>query len=354
MRPDQWRLFKQAVQEGSGAEIPCALIVDSPWIPGYVGISHLDYYEDSDAWFDANRKVVEDFPDVVMLPSWWPEYGMGIEPTALGARTLFHCNQPPGIVPAMTSIEDVWRLPEVNPFTDGLMALTLNRYRRIKHRVFDAGYTLPLVAARGPVCTAAFVRGLNDFLMDLLDSPAEVHKLLEIATKLTIDWLASQSDAIGGSVEGLLLLDDIPGLMSRKHYLEFAHPYLTAVFQAFPKEWVKIYHNDANTRQILDLLPDTGFQVLNWAKTIDLADVAQATGGRLCLMGNLDPLDIGVRGTPEQVESATRQLVEKWRSVDGQTRWIFSLGGGVSPGMPGENIHAISRGLRSGVRGAEF
>jgi uroporphyrinogen decarboxylase len=25
-------------------KIPMALIVDSPWIPGYLGIKHMDYY----------------------------------------------------------------------------------------------------------------------------------------------------------------------------------------------------------------------------------------------------------------------------------------------------------------------
>ncbi len=353
MRPDQWRIFKQIAKEGRPGQVPCALIVDSPWIPGHLGITHFDYYDSPDVWFKSNLEIVEAFPDITMLPSWWVEYGMAIEPSSLGARALFHCDQPPGIISTMTSASDVARLPDVNPLTDGLMAFTLHRYRTMKQRVFDAGYTIPMVAARGPVCTAAFVRGLNDFLMDLLDNPSEAHQLLELTTRLTIDWLTSQVEAIGPSVEGLLILDDIPGLMSRNHYLEFAHPYLTAVFQAFPKEWVKVYHNDANTRPVLDLLPDTGFDVLNWGKTIDLGHVAQATGGRVCLLGNLDPLETGVRGTPEEVEEGTRLLVETWRSAGRQTRWIFSLGGGVSPGMPGENIAAISRALRiadSGLR----
>jgi hypothetical protein len=64
------------------------------------------------------------------------------------------------------------------------------------------------------------------------------------------------------------------------------------------------------------------------------------------LLGNLDPLDFATRGTSAQVESATRELLSKWRATSNGHRWIPSLGGGVSPGMPAENIRAILAGLR--------
>ena len=50
------------------------------------------------------------------------------------------------------------------------------------------------------------------------------------------------------------------------------------------------------------VMPDTGFDVLNFTHNLDIADVRAATGGRLCLMGNVDPLEIGVRGKPDEVE----------------------------------------------------
>jgi uroporphyrinogen decarboxylase len=203
--------------------------------------------------------------------------------------------------------------------------------------VFDAGYTIPMVAARGPLCTAAFSRGLNDFMMDLIDKPAHVHKFLDLTTQLTIDWLKAQADAIGDSVEGILLLDDIVGFLSRKHYLEFAHSYLQRVFQAFPKEWVKVYHNDANIKPMLADLAGTGFDVLNWGKDLEWEEVRTKIDGRICLMGNVDPLEIGTRATPEEVRNAAREILKK---SQGQGL-ILSVGGGVSPGMPKANIQAM-------------
>ena len=322
--------------------VPLALIVDSPWIPGYLGINHLDYYLDPEIWFNSNLRILEEFPEVVFFPSWWVEYGMAIEPSALGAKVCFWQDQPPGISPVLLRIEDVDRLLPANVQSDGFAALALRRYRTQKQRVFGAGYIIPAVAARGPLCTAAFFRGLNDFLMDLVENPGAVHKLLELTTRLTVDWLKAQSEAIGQTVEGILVLDDIVGFLSRKHYLEFAHPYLKQVFEAFPAEWVKVYHNDANIRPMLEDLAQTGFDVLNWGKNLDVAEVRQRTGGRICLMGNVNPLEVGTHGTPAEVKAATLEVLKK----SGGQGLILSLGGGVSPGMPGANIQAMIDALR--------
>jgi uroporphyrinogen decarboxylase len=179
-------------------------------------------------------------------------------------------------------------------------------------------------------------------MLDLSENPEGVHKLLAFATDAIIAWLQAQAEAIGSSVEGVFLLDDIPGMLSRRSYLEFAHPYLKRICEAFPADWVKVYHNDANVRPFLSDLATVGFDALNWTHRIDVGDALKATGGRLCLMGNVAPLDLGVRGTPAQVEQAARQVIE--RANGG--RLILSFGGGLSPGTPKENIQALVQAAR--------
>ena len=43
MNSQKWEYFKKAARGEEFAAPPVALIVDSPWIPGYLGISTLDY-----------------------------------------------------------------------------------------------------------------------------------------------------------------------------------------------------------------------------------------------------------------------------------------------------------------------
>src|SRR5215472_14986561 len=160
MRPDQWATFKKAARLETLDKVPMALIIDSPWIPGYLGMNHLDYFLDPELWFRANCTIVNEFPDVIFFPSWWVEYGMAMEPSAAGNRIFFHGDQPPTQAPTLFHLEDVERWQPVDPERDGFMALTLRRYRTGKQRIFDAGYTIPVVTARGPLCMAAFLRGV--------------------------------------------------------------------------------------------------------------------------------------------------------------------------------------------------
>src|SRR5208337_1585859 len=215
------------------------------------------------------------------------------------------------------------------------------RIKMAKQRILDAGYILPMVTSRGPMCTAGFVRGTTEFMIDLVEDPKGAHKLLDLCTRVIIDWLKAQQKVMGDTVESIFILDDIVGFVNEEYYLLFAHPYLKRICDAFPKDWVKLYHNDAEVQACLDHLPDAGFNVLNWGKQTDIAEVKERVGGRMCLMGNVNPLEVGVRGTPEEVREATLDVLEK----SGGEGIILSVGGGVSPGMPKQNIEAMLKAL---------
>jgi len=342
MRREQWELFKKVAKLQPADQVPVALIMDSPWVPGYVGISHVNYYFDPEVWFHSNLGIMQEFSEVIVFPSWWVEYGMAIEPSALGCRIRFQQDQPPLQVPVLLRLEDLDQFPPIDPLTDGLMPVALHRYRTQRTRILEAGYTIPLVTARGPLCSAAFMRGLTQLMLDMSDNPGGVHKLMAYTTDVTIRWLRAQAEVIGGTIEGMFVLDDIAGFLSRPHYLEFAHPYLKQVFESFPKAWVKVYHNDANIEPFLGDLPDLNFDVLNWTHKLEPKEVRERTGGRVCLMGNVAPVEIGTRGAPQDVKRAALDLLRN----AGSGGFILSLGGGVSPGMPGANIQAMAEAVR--------
>ena len=302
MRLEQWEIFKKAARLEKLDKIPMAMIVDSPW---------------------------------------WMEYGMAAEPSALGAKIKFWTDNTPSEYHTLFHIEDLDLWPEYEVENDAFMAMTLHRIRMQRQRILDTGEILPLVTSRGPLCTAGFVRSTTDFMIDIVEKPEWAHKLIDRCTSLIIDWLKAQAKAMGNTVEGIFILDDIVGFVNEEHYQEFAHPYLKKICDAFPKDWVKIYHNDADINACLEHLPDCGFNVLNWGKQTDIAEVKDRVGGRICLMGNVNPLEVGVRGTPEEVRAATLDVLEK----SGGEGIILSVGGGTSPGMPRRNIEAMLKAL---------
>ncbi len=337
MRPEQWETFKKAARLEQLDRVPMALIIDSPWIPGYVGISHLDFFLDPEVWFQSHLKIHREYPEIIFVPSWWMEYGMAAEPSALGAKIKFWPDNTPSEYHTLFHLEDVDSLPPYEVEADAFMGLTLHRMRMHRQRILDTGEILPLATSRGPMCTAGFVRGTTEFMIDLVEQPEGAHKLLDLCTRLIIDWLKAQAKAMGPTVEGIFILDDIVGFVNEEHYQEFCHPYLKRICDAFPKDWIRIYHNDASVEACLERLPDAGFQVLNWGKQTDIADVKARIGGKMCLMGNVNPLEVGVRGTPAEVRAATLDVLEK----SGGEHIILSVGGGTSPGMPRQNIRAM-------------
>lgn len=341
MRPEQWETFKKAARLEKMDKIPMALIIDSPWIPGYLGINHMDYYLDPELWFQSNLKIHKEFPDIIFIPSWWMEYGMAAEPSALGTKIKFWQDNTPSEYHTLYHIEDIESFPEYEVDNDAFMAMTLHRIKMAKQRIFDNGYILPIATSRGPLCTAGFVRSTTELMIDLVEKPEWAHKLISLSTNLIIDWLKAQARIMGDKVEGIFILDDIVGFINEDYYQEFAHPYLKKICDAFPKNWVKIYHNDADINACLDYLPEAGFNVLNWGKQTDIEDVINRVGGKICLMGNVNPLEIGVRGTPDEVFDATMEVLEKSRGEG----IILSVGGGTSPGMPRANILAMQEAL---------
>ncbi|MDQ3417425.1 MAG: uroporphyrinogen decarboxylase, partial [Acidobacteriota bacterium] len=273
MRPEQWEIFKRAARREKLDKVPMALIVDSPWIPGYLGIKHMDYYLDPQLWFESNLKIMREFPDIIMVPSWWMEYGMAAEPSVLGAKIKFWQDNTPSEYHTLYRLEDIDQFPEYEVEADAFAAMTLHRIGMHRQQILDQGYILPMITSRGPLCTAGFVRGTTNLMIEIVENPEGTHKLIDLCTRVVIDWLKAQHKVMGDAVEGIFILDDIVGFINEEHYQIFAHPYLKRICDAFPDDWVKLYHNDAEVDACLDHLPDAGFNVLNWGKQKDIREV---------------------------------------------------------------------------------
>lgn len=337
MNPDQWNLLQQAAR-GASFETPLvALIIDSPWLPGHLGISTLDYLSVPEVWLQANLTVQREFPTTIFLPGFWVEMGMAAEPSGFGCKTSLYADKTPVAHPLIASIEELDRIGPPNPKTDGLMPVILNYYRRLEPRVNEAGHLIKVVAARGPLTVATHLMGVTNFLLALKLNPTATHRLLRTTTTLARNWLEAQAAAIR-SAEGVMLLDDIAGFLSPKDYLEFAQPYLKEIFEAFPGA-VKIFHNDTDNPVSYGYLRELGIHIFNFTHLQPLGKVRQLVGPDICLMGNVPPLDVLAKGAPVLVADKARECLESHPEGRGL---ILSAGGGVSPGTPGDNIRALS------------
>jgi uroporphyrinogen decarboxylase len=348
MNQRQWEIVKTCARGEKLASPPVALIVDSPWIPGYLGLSMLDYLSLPEVWLEANLKIRREFPEVIFLPGFWVETGMTAEPSAFGCRISFYPDKTPSAHPLIESPAEGARLTTPNPLTDGFMPLILNWYRFLEPRIEDAGEVVKVVAARGPLTVATHLMGVTNFLLGLKLDPAGTHDLLRKTTTLVRNWLEAQAGALH-AVEGILVLDDIAGFLSLKDYRQFAHPYLKEIFDAFPVP-VKIFHNDTDNPVSFTELSDLGIHLFNFTHLQPLAKVREQVGPSICLMGNVPPLDVLVRGDRAAVVDAARACLQ---THEGRPGLLLSAGGGTSPGTPGTNIRALVEAAQEAGRAEE-
>lgn len=336
-----WERFKQAARLGEPEQVPVGLIVDSPWLPGYGGIDTRDYFLFPEKWLEINQGLLERFPEAVWIPGFWVEYGMAAEPSAFGAKLRFHPDRPPSIEPLVTELAFWADAKPANPQEDGLMPLVLRLYQAMDERLQAEGLRIKMVCARGPMTVASWLVGVTPLMMGLVTDPGLVSRILDTITVTIVRWLHAQLDALHRP-EGIMLLDDIVGMVSKRHYEEFVRPRLRRIFDEFDG-LIRVYHNDIPCPHLLEGLAEANFDVFNFSHQMDIGEVKARMGHRVALMGNVPPLDVGVRGTPADVARWARECLEKAAPGGGM---ILSFGGGVSPGTPAENIDALLKAAR--------
>ena len=153
-----------------------------------------------------------------------------------------------------------------------------------------------MVAARGPMTVAFWLVGVTPLLMGLVTTPDLVSSLLDTVTTTIIRWLHAQLDTLR-QPEGILVLDDIVGMVSKRHYEAMIHPHLHRIFVEFDG-LIRIYHNDTPCLHLAGSLAQAEFDVFNFSHETKIAEVKARMGHRVALIGNVPALDVGARWTP--------------------------------------------------------
>jgi uroporphyrinogen decarboxylase len=150
-----------------------------------------------------------------------------------------------------------------------------------------------------------------------------------------VDWIDYQRECFP-TIDGILLLDDIVGFVSRRDFETFGLPYLKRVFGA--DVTVKFFHNDAPCKVCAPFLPEIGINLLNFGIQHTLAEMKSWTDNKVTLLGNIPPRDVLAGGTPADV---TGSVTDMLNGVEDYSRLIVSCGGGMPPAVATENLLAL-------------
>jgi uroporphyrinogen decarboxylase len=320
---------------------PAGFIIDSPWIPGWYGISPVDFYSSDELWLKSNLKAVSTFPEAWFLPGFWSEYGMCTEPSAFGSRMIFPEKDLPHAEKIMTGIEGADLLPQPNVKTDGLLPFMITRLRNNEKAIKDADHQIRFAVARGPMNIATFLMGTTEFMMALALNPEGSHKLLKKISDFICDWLCWQKESFP-SIDGVLILDDIMGFIGEVEFEEYAIPYFKKIFECTGVK-VRFLHNDADGLITAKNLTRMSINMFNFSYNHTMGEIRNLAGPQVILAGNVPPRDVLAAGTPDQVDAAVKKA---FGEITNHERIIWSAGGGMPPDVKNINIQTFINSVK--------
>jgi len=258
------------------------------------------------------------------------------EAEALGAATYQLDDGAPALRERLLSDPTgLERLRERDPATGGRMPLFFAAVEQVVREIGDEAFVLPTL--RGPLVTASQLRGERDILIDMLEDPEAVARMLEFTTDVAVN-LARPLLATGAHGLDLGEATCSPSFISPALYRQLVLPHhrrLVARLNQMGWRFVGL-HVCGNTTAIIEDLISTGVDFLDVDYQVPAETAIRLAGDRVALRGNLDPSAVFRFGTPEKVRAATEALC---RAVGG-ARWIVSSGCDIPPGTPPENIAA--------------
>jgi uroporphyrinogen decarboxylase len=321
---------------------PAGFIIDSPWIPGWYGISTVDFYSSDEYWLKSNLKAVNTYPDLWFMPGFWSEYGMCTEPSAFGSRMIFLEKGLPHAERVLSGIGGTDSLPQPNVKTDGLLPFMISRLKNNEKAIREADHQIRFAVARGPLNIASFLMGTTEFMMALALDPDGSHRLLKKITGFICDWLNWQKECFP-SIDGILLLDDIIGFVGETEFREFVIPYFKRIFGSTGVK-ARFLHNDADGLITAKNLKEMNVNMFNFSFNHSMGEIRDLAGPEVILVGNVPPRDVLAAGTPQQVDEAVKKA---FGEINNHNRIIWSAGGGMAPDVSDANINAFIKAVKN-------
>ena len=194
----------------------------------------------------------------------------------------------------------------------------------------------------------SYLRGMDTLLMDLIDNPGLVHRLVDISVDHSVKLMKR---AVELGAELFVFGDDYAGtkgpFMSPDHFREFFLPGIQEVVRAAKEmNTLVIKHTDGNIKPILPMIVDTGIDGLHPLDPVagmDIAAVKKAHGDRICVIGNIDTGKVLSDATTIEVEENVRRIIEQAAPGGG---YIISSANSIHVKVKPDNYAAMLRAAR--------
>ena len=204
----------------------------------------------------------------------------------------------------------------------------IEEYRRRHGRAYSV-----MGWVEGPAAEAADLRGVSNFLMDMLDDEEFAARLMDRCLAVGIEFARAQ---IAAGADTIGIGDAVASQLSPAVYGSLVQPREKALVAAIHDAggYVRL-HICGNITHLLPGIADLGVDILDIDHMVDPVRVRRAVGG-VVLCGNINPVDAVLRGTPAAIGAYVREI---YRSAGNP--FMVSAGCEIPSGTPVENLQAL-------------
>jgi hypothetical protein len=298
--------------------------------------------------------VAENLPgDHVTEPSVivQPQFENASNANAFGSPIVWFDHQPPQAGPAIHTIEQLENFTPP-PVEDTLWGRMIDYYHAMRRHLDDGGLELTIRGEPIRIDLQAHIGGESPFMVatDLCghhiyewmhEAPEALHRMLSIITERMIATERMMREMCGLPLQGsVFMADDTAQIISLDAFREFVVPYTGAVYESLGGEGSgrPMHMCGRHTHLYPALIEDLkctglwGYGALNTPE-----EVRDGVGGKMWLVGNIDPLLL-CNGPVEQIAHETRRLLNALLPCGGV---IVCDGFNLVPETPISNLQVV-------------
>jgi uroporphyrinogen decarboxylase len=224
---------------------------------------------------------------------------------------------------------------------DFRMPVYLDAMREVKNRLGDDICLTGRLAT--PFAVATLVFGISDTMISTIENSDILFKAIDFFTELQIDWGIEQAKA-GADAIWIGDCTASSNFISTETYQKFSAPGVNAVSKEIKKYGcIAYYHAAEKSPSHLKLMPDIGVDIVNIGEGIDIKEAKELIGDKICISGNLSPIEVLVSGTVDDVKAEVQRIVTSGKSGGG---YIFNTEEGIISHTPIENVQAMIETVR--------
>lgn len=326
-----------------------------------VGVRFRDYYADPETMLRtqilAQKWLMENVrTDAYAITGpWtgaWTDFQNAFEAGSLGVEIVFPDDDIPWVGRGWVAGEaDLRRLEAMDFVHSGLNARQTAYRRRMMEvadkypvrflggEVFHPGANPSLThTSDGPFGVAGALMGPTELFLAVKERPDFVRELLRVVTDKLIEWLDfCWAEEKLPAPKDFAWTDDLAVSLSAADFRDVVLPSEKRL--RFHFDGRLSLHMCGRSDHLLEIFRDdlAIHELQGFGYEVDLDRIGEALGGRVVLLGNVDPRLIR-SGTPEDVRRATRRVLDKLAPRGGL---IVQDGNNVPPGSPLANINAM-------------